>query len=118
MAHRGLLLLAVVPLVAGCGRAPESDACKRLSQFEPEAASAAAHAAFQAGRPQFLAVRERTGTAMPGATGRQPGAPAVIADESEATGCPDLYYRAYAYAQRYNEALLSEQAFGSVPPGP
>jgi hypothetical protein len=117
MAPRGLLLVVVVLLAAGCGRAPESDACRRLSRFEPEAASDAAHAAFQAGRPQLLAVRERTGTAMPGAMGRQPGSPAVIADESQATGCPDLYYRAYAYAQAYNEALLSEQAFGSVPPG-
>ena len=118
MAPRLLPLLAVAVLLTGCGRAPESEACKRLSRFDAEAASDAAHRAFQAGRPQFLAVRESGGVAMPGAAGRQPGAPAVIADESEATGCLDLYYRAYAYAQAYNEALLSEQAFGSVGPVP
>jgi hypothetical protein len=118
MAPPGLPLLAVVVLLAGCARAPESEACKSLSRFDPEAAAGAAHTAFQAGQPQFLAVRGPAGTTTPGAPDLPSSASTVIADESQTTLCPDVHHRAYAYAQRYNEALLSEQALQSFGPGP
>lgn len=112
------LLAAVLVLLVGCEAAPKVDACAGLSAFDPATAADKARTAFESGRPQFLAVRESGRPHTPGVAEAAPGAPTVIAEESQAAACPDAYYRAYAYAQRYNEALLSEVAFRSIGPGP
>ena len=112
------LLAAVLVLLAGCGRAPKVEACAGLLAFDPATAADKARTAFESGRPQFLAVRESGRAHTPGVTDPTADAPTVIAEESQAAACPEAYYRAYAYVQRYNEALLSELAFRSVEPGP
>lgn len=112
------LLAAVLVLVAGCGPAPKVDACAGLAAFDPATASDKARIAFEAGRPQFLAIRESGRSHTPGVAEPAAGVATVIAEDSQAAVCPEAYYRAYAYAQRYNEAILSELSFRSVGPGP
>lgn len=113
-----LLAAVLLVLLAGCGRAPKVEACAGLLAYDPATAGDKARSAFESDQPQFLAVRESGRAHTPGVTEPAADAPSVIAEGSQAAACPEAYYRAYAYAQRYNEALLSELAFRSVEPGP